>query len=115
MATRVYSNIADETTLSGNIIAGAATIAVVSVTGWPVPAAGQIALGCLEYDSATGSAREIFSYTGIAGTSFTGCVRGLDGTTDQGHNSGVKVIHVASAYDVPPKPAVRRFNAITWR
>lgn len=43
---------------------------------------------------------EIFSYTGLTATSFTGVIRGLDGTTQPAHSIGAKVRHVGSATDI---------------
>lgn len=94
---RLYSNIATDTVLTADPGAGGTTLALVSVSGWPVPSSGDTALACIEIGT---SAVELVEYTGVSGTSLTGCTRGVDGTTAASHTVGVSVRHVASAADV---------------
>lgn len=66
------------TTLSNNINAAATTINVSSTTGYP--ASGRIMID-----------NELIDYPGTTATSFTGCTRGVSGTTAASHNSGAIV------------------------
>lgn len=69
------------TLLSDNpLTIGATTVNVVSTTGFPT--AGYITIEA-----------EAISYTGVTGTSFTGCTRGADGTTAASHVTGLSVFH----------------------
>jgi hypothetical protein len=63
------------TTLSANITNSDVVIPLLDVTGFP--AAGTIRI-----------AEEIITYTGIAGSTLTGCTRGTSGTTALLHRSG---------------------------
>lgn len=68
----------DTTSLSETITQNQTTIPVVSTTNF----------------SATGSIiieSEIITYTGITSTSFTGCTRGVAGSSNSSHNSGIGV------------------------
>ena len=62
--------VVDSTTLSSNISSSATSISVSSVKGFPNK------YGLLKIGD------EIITYTGISGTTFTGCVRGFSGITD---------------------------------
>lgn len=64
--------------------AGAVTVNVNSTSGFPT-------VGALLIDS------ELIKYTGLTGTSFTGCTRGFDGTTGASHvqNSQVRLVIIA--------------------
>lgn len=62
------------TLLSSAVSIGATTISVASTAGWPTS-------GILSIDD------EVIEYTGIVGNSFTGCVRGYDGTTPASHST----------------------------
>ncbi len=97
---RIYANRAVFTTLSTGLAANGAetTIAVGDTTGWPAPGAGDIAIGAI--DVGDQGLVEIFSYTGLTATSFTGVLRGQDGTTQPAHAVGAKVRHVTSATDI---------------
>jgi hypothetical protein len=66
------------TTLSNNINASVTTINVSSTSGYP-------ASGRIKIDN------ELTDYTGITSTSFTGCTRGVGGTTPASHNNGALV------------------------
>jgi len=72
-----------QTTLNGALNASATTIAVISTTSFA-------ATGSFAVDN------ELISYTGKTATSFTGCVRGYDGTTAATHNSGATVSDVVT-------------------
>lgn len=97
---RRYGNRAVFTSLTTALAANGAetTIAVGDTTGWPAPGAGDTAIGAI--DIGDQGLVEIFSYTGLTATSFTGVTRGLDGTTQPAHTVGAKVRHVASAADI---------------
>ncbi len=73
------------TILNGALNNSATTITVTSTTAFP-------ATGTIEID------RELISYSGKTGVTFTGCVRGFDGTTAAAHLSGVPVYEVTSAF-----------------
>lgn len=73
---RVNNNAA--TTLDGSISNSDTTITVASTAAFP-------SSGIFTIDS------EIIAYTGTTATTFTGCVRGLDGTSAAGHTSGAAV------------------------
>lgn len=94
---RLYSNIAQDTVLTADPGVSGATLNVVSTTGWPSPSSGDTALVCLDFGA---SNVELVEYTGMTGTSFTGCVRAVDGTAAGAHNVGAGVRHVASASDI---------------
>ena len=66
------------TTLDGNLTINAATIVVQSTTAFST--SGLIMVGS-----------EIISYTGKTSTSFTGCVRGFNGSTATTHTTGTAV------------------------
>lgn len=66
------------TTLSGSISDADTTITVSSTTLFP-------STGALSIES------EIVFYTGTTSTTFTGCLRGQDGTSAAAHDSGVSV------------------------
>lgn len=63
------------TTLTGNITNSQTTIPVTSTTGFST--AGAIIIGA-----------ELINYTGITATSFTGCTRGVAGSSNKAHNTG---------------------------
>ena len=71
------------TTLNGGINNTDATITVVSTTGFP--AAGTIDIGT-----------ELITYTAKTATTFTGCVRGTNGTTAASHLTSVVVTNASS-------------------
>jgi hypothetical protein len=72
------SSSAKTTTLDGGLSAAATTIPVASTTGFA-------AFGRAVVDS------EVFEYTNVTATSFTGCVRGVEGTTAATHLTGATV------------------------
>lgn len=78
------------TTLNGGITDTDATIALTSVTGLQAP--GVIVIDRIDANNvSTPITREYISFTDIAGSSITGCTRGLGGSTAQAHSSGAKV------------------------
>lgn len=100
MPRRIYVNTAVQaslqTALSGD---GSETqIDLDTVSGWPVPGTGEIALGILNWGDSTKT--ELFSYTGISGTSLTGVILGVDGTSNKVHDVGAPVRHGGSALDI---------------
>ena len=92
MVVRFYSSTAAETTLSGTINAGATTVNVGSVTGFPVSFPYTVAI---DYE---GAAEELVDVTAAAGTSLT-VTRGVDGTGATSHTAGARVRHVSSGRD----------------
>ena len=66
------------TTLNGGLTNNATTITVVSTAGF-------FAAGNIQIEN------ETITYTGITNTTFTGCTRGVDGTTAATHNTGTNV------------------------
>lgn len=89
---RNYSSIAQPTTLSGSISAGATSINVGATTGFP---STPFTLA-LDYGAAT---EELVDVTAVAGTTLT-VTRGVDGTSAQSHSLGANVRHVISARDL---------------
>lgn len=89
---RYYSSVAQPTTLSGSISAGATSITVGAATGFPSTTPFTLAL---DYGAAT---EELVDVTGVAGTTLT-VTRGVDGTSAQSHSLGAAVRHVASGRD----------------
>lgn len=78
------------TTLNGGITDTDATIALTSVTGLQAP--GVIVVDRIDANNvSTPTVREYISFTDIAGSSITGCSRGLGGSTAQAHSSGAKI------------------------
>jgi hypothetical protein len=67
-----------QTTLSTGINSGDTSIILASATGFPV--AGAVVIG-----------NEVIFYTGVSGSTLTGCTRGADGTTAAAHSTGVPV------------------------
>lgn len=78
------------TTLNGNINSSVDTITLNSVTGLNAP--GVLIINREDGNgTATPSAREVISFTGISGSDLTGCTRGYDGSTARAHSSGALV------------------------
>lgn len=88
-----YSNTAVETTLSGSISAGALSITVGSVTGFPVSYPYVLSL---DFGAA---GEELVTITNAAGTTLTIGTRGFGGTSAQSHSVGAKVVHSYNAVD----------------
>ncbi|MFD5107133.1 hypothetical protein [Streptomyces cinereoruber] len=86
-----YSNVANPTTLAGNISAGATTVSVLSTVGWPtVPYVIAIDYGA--------STEELVKVTGVAGLALT-VERGFGSTSAQTHSLGAAVRPVYNAVD----------------
>ena len=92
MARRYYSSIAQRTTLSGSILSGSTTIAVVAVTGFPSTKPYTL---ILDQDTVN---EEVVTVTASSGTTLT-VTRGVDGTTGVAHSAGATVNHGVSARD----------------
>jgi hypothetical protein len=92
MARRYYSSIAQRTTLSGSILSGATTIAVVAVTGFPATKPYTL---ILDQDTVN---EEVVTVTASSGTTLT-VTRGVDGTSGVAHSAGATVNHGVSARD----------------
>jgi hypothetical protein len=90
---RYYSSVAQDTSLTTNIVSGSGSMTVASTTGFPTSYPFTLAV---DYDTAT---EELVSVTAAAGLTLT-ITRGIDGTSPQGHNIGAVVRHVISAQDV---------------
>jgi hypothetical protein len=90
---RYYSSVAQDTTLTANIVSGAGSMVVGSTTGFPTSYPFTLAV---DYDTAT---EELVSVTAAAGLTLT-ITRGIDGSSPQAHNIGAVVRHVISAQDV---------------
>ena len=92
MVARKFSNIAVVTTLSSGITDVAATLTVVSATGWP--AAPFILV--IEPDLAN---EELILVGAKAGAVFSSLTRGFGGTTGAAHNAADVIKHVTVAED----------------
>lgn len=96
------------TTLSNNINDSVTTINVSSTSGYP-PINGTIMID-----------NELINYTGTTATSFTGCSRGVGGTTATSHNNGTLVYSQnTTAFTLAPATAGPPYIAgesstITW-
>jgi hypothetical protein len=92
-------------TLSGNLLAGSATI-VLSAAPTSLPQVGFVNIGS-----------ETIQYTGISGSTLTGCVRGQNGTTDAFHASGTAVyLNNLPCINVWPSPDQSNFYTfVYWR
>lgn len=87
---KVGTSNAFSTTLNGGITDTDATIALTSVTGLQYP--GVLVIDRIDANNtSTPTVREYISFTGIAGSSITGCTRNLGGSLAQSHSSGAKV------------------------
>lgn len=90
---RYYSSVAQDTTITANIVSGSGSMTVASTTGFPTSYPFTLAV---DYDTAS---EELVSVTAAAGLTLT-ITRGVDGTSPQAHNIGAVVRHVISAQDV---------------
>lgn len=90
--SRYYSSVAQPTTLTGNISAGATSVGVSSPTGFPTSYPFTAAI---DYGTAT---EELVDVTAASGGTWT-VTRGVDGTSAQSHAIGAPVRHVTSARD----------------
>lgn len=90
------------TTLNGAITDAVDTITLASITNMQAP--GYIVVDRTDSNGAsTPNAREVISYTGIAGNDLTGCVRGADNSTARPHSDGAIV---------ETNPTVGMFNSL---
>jgi hypothetical protein len=89
---RYYSSVAQDTTITANLVSGAGSMTVGATTGYPsVPFTLAV-----DYDTPS---EELVTVTAAAGLTLT-ITRGVDGTSPQAHNIGAVVRHVISAQDV---------------
>jgi hypothetical protein len=98
-----FSNVAQATTLSGSISAGATTMTVGATTGFPGSFPYVLAV---DYGAAT---EELVLVTAAAGTNLT-ATRAYGGTSAQSHSLGAVVRHV---YDATEATAFRTHEAAT--
>lgn len=79
-----------QTTLNGAITNSATTITLNATTNMQAP--GYVVINRVNSSgTATPNAREVVSYTGIAGNDLTGCTRGADNSTARSHSNGAIV------------------------
>jgi hypothetical protein len=90
---RYYSSTAIDTTLDGAINAGATSMTVGSVSGFPTSYPFTLAVS---FDTAS---EELVNVTAASGTTLT-IVRAQDGTTALSHDAGASVKHVISGRDL---------------
>ena len=90
---RYYSAIASDTTITAPITAGATSVTVGSVTGWP-----STYPFCLALDYGT-SLEELVDVTNVIGLTAT-ITRAVDSTTAVAHGTGATVRHVLTARDM---------------
>ena len=93
MATRYYSAIAQDTTVTGNITNSQTSVVVSAVVGFPSSFPYILAL---DYNA---SSEELVKVTAASGTTLT-IVRAFNGTTAVSHNTGAVVRHVITARDM---------------
>lgn len=89
--SRNYSSVAQPTTLTGNISAGATSVGVNSPTGFPAAPF----TAALDFGTAAEELVEVTS----ASLGTWAVTRGIDGTSAQSHSIGAVVRHVTSARD----------------
>lgn len=92
MASRYYSSVSAETTLTATINSSATSIEVVSAVGFPSLFPYTLTL---DYEGATA---ELVDVTAAAGPVLT-VVRAVDGTSAVGHSIGARVRHTSSGRD----------------
>lgn len=93
MASRYYSAVAQDTTVTSGITSSSTTVTVAGTTGYPSTYPFVLAL---DYNTAT---EELVTVTGVAGLTLT-ITRGYNGTTAVAHNAGAVVRHVITAQDL---------------
>lgn len=93
MASRYYSAIAQDTTLTSNIVSSATSIAVAATSGFPSSFPYVLAL---DYNMST---EELVLVTAAAGLTLT-VTRGFNNSTAQAHSTGALVRHVIVAQDL---------------
>jgi hypothetical protein len=92
---RLYSSIAQPTTLSSSISSTDTTIAVEDTVGYPTLTSGDTFTAALD---AGGATEELVEVTDVSGNVWT-VTRGADGTSAQGHSAGAVVRHSSSGRD----------------
>jgi hypothetical protein len=93
MASRYYSAVAQDTTITSGITSSSTTVVVGSTTGYPASFPFVLAL---DYNTAS---EELVTVTAVAGLTLT-ITRGYNGTTAQAHATGAVVRHVITAQDL---------------
>jgi hypothetical protein len=93
MASRYYSAIAQDTTVTSGITSSSTTVTVGAVTGYPSSYPFVLAL---DYNT---SSEELVTVTNISGLTLT-ITRGYNGTSATAHNAGAVVRHVITAQDL---------------
>ena len=92
MSRRYFSSVAVATTITGNINSSATSVAVNSLTGYPVATPWT---AVLDPDTAS---EEIVEVTNVSGTTLT-ITRGVDGSTAVAHSAGAVLRHGVTARD----------------
>lgn len=93
--TRLYSSIAQPTTLASGISGTDATLTVLATVGYPTLTTGDTFTAALD---AGGATEELVDVTAVAGNVWT-VTRGVDGTSAQSHGAGAVVRHSSSGRD----------------
>jgi hypothetical protein len=93
MASRYYSAVAQDTTITSGITLSSTTVTVASTTGYPGSFPFVLAL---DYNTAS---EELVTVTAISGLTLT-ITRGYNGTAATGHATGAVVRHVITAQDL---------------
>ena len=93
MASRYYSAIAQDTTITSTITGSSTSVTVASTTGYPSSYPFVLAL---DYNT---SSEELVTVTNVAGLTLT-ITRGFNGTSAVTHNAGAVVRHVITAQDL---------------
>jgi hypothetical protein len=93
--TRLYSSIAQPTTLASGISGTDATLTVQDTVGYPTLTTGDTFTAALD---AGGASEELVDVTAVAGNVWT-VTRGVDGTSAQSHGAGAVVRHSSSGRD----------------
>ena len=93
MASRYYSAVAQDTTVTSGITSSSTTVTVAGTTGYPSSFPFVLAL---DYNTAL---EELVTVTGISGLTLT-ITRGYNGTTAVAHAAGAVVRHVIVAQDL---------------
>jgi hypothetical protein len=94
MASRYYSAVAQDTTLTNTITSSSTTVTVAGVSGYPSSFPFVLAL---DYNT---SSEELVTVTNVAGLTLTLGTRGYNGTTAVSHNAGAVIRHVITAQDL---------------
>lgn len=105
-ARRGYSGAARPTTLVGAHASGATTITVADASTWTAADDN----GPFRFTITDGTTEEEIEATAVSGNSFTGCTRGVGGTSAVSWSGGETVEHTSSARDFDE--ANRLVNAI---